>query len=93
LATGFWLGGTVPVAVPTCGFTGSKCDYTPYIYGGIAVAVMLLALILFGLYQYYQFVSHTFKAAPISNPYRSKQKLLKMLWRIDMLSIAFEETV
>jgi hypothetical protein len=77
---------------PACGFTGSKCDYRPYIYGGIALAVVLLLIVFFGLLRYYQFVL-SFKLFFINNnKHRSKQKLLKMLWRIDMQAIAFEES-
>ena len=61
IAHNFWLTGAPPLDEPVCGFTGSKCDYTPYIYGAIALVVILVVTVLFGLYRYYQFV-HIFRS-------------------------------
>ena len=44
-AGNIWSGGYQPLDEPVCGYTGSKCDYTPYYAGGgTLVAVLLLIL-------------------------------------------------
>lgn len=46
----FWLGGAgPPVNEPVCGFTGSRCDYSPYYYAGGGV-VLLIMLIIVGFF-------------------------------------------
>ena len=48
-----WVGGLVPVDEPKCGFTGSKCDNSPYIIGGgVAAAVLAFVLLVIGYSQY-----------------------------------------
>jgi hypothetical protein len=44
VSNNFWLsGGGPPLDEPMCGFTGARCDYRPYYFGG---AALLLAIIL-----------------------------------------------
>ena len=39
---------------PVCGYTGSKCDNTPYIYGSAALFVVIVAAVAFGVYKRYE---------------------------------------
>ena len=55
----FWLGGVLPVDEPVCGFTGVKCDYDPYIYGSVALVVVVLMLVALFFFKRYQWVSRS----------------------------------
>ncbi|XP_030840199.1 speract receptor [Strongylocentrotus purpuratus] len=71
-----WISGSVPLAVPTCGFYGEFCD-TPYrpiveivsgVVGGLLLVILIVAITVYRNWKY-------------------EQELASLLWKIDYADI------